>query len=103
MKNYTQIMSFLSSTEINRCKRNGLIPYGSYTGEEWLDYFNQQWVNRKLRRKLYTLYRLDILSIKREPLIFLDHNQEFRKKIYKDLDFAMGKLMDKILLGGKID
>lgn len=103
MTSYTQIMSYLSSSDINRCKRNGLMPYGSYTVEEWLNYFNQQWINRKLRRKLYTLYRLDILSIKREPFVFVSDNYQLGKEISHELDMAMEKLRDKILLGGKID
>lgn len=95
-------MSFLSSSDINRCKRNGLIPYGSYTVEEWVNYFHQRWVNRKLRRKLYTLYRLDILSIKRENFGFIgvSGNEDWYKEMVKNIQKQFLDAEDRAILGG---
>lgn len=62
--NYHIIASFLSSSEINRCKKNGLEWYTSHSIKEWNCYFSASWMPRKLRRKLRHLFHCDILPVK---------------------------------------
>lgn len=62
--NYHIIASFLSSSELNRCKKNGLKWYESHSVKEWNIYFSSSWVPRKLRRKLRHLYHCNILPVK---------------------------------------
>jgi hypothetical protein len=62
--NYNIIACFLSSSEINRCKKNRLEWYTSHSVKECNGYFNSSWMPRKLRRKLRHLYHCNILPIK---------------------------------------
>lgn len=65
MNSYNIIASFLSSSEINRCKKNGLQWYAPQTVQQWNDIFKQSWLPRKLRRKLRHLYDCDILPVEK--------------------------------------
>lgn len=58
MNTYGIIVSFLSSSELNRCKRNGLV---MWEANNWFDILKQPWLTRKLRRKIGHLWNLQIL------------------------------------------
>lgn len=62
--NYHIIAGFLSSSELNRCKKNGLKWFEYHSIKEWNDYFKAEWLPRKLRRKLRHLYHCNILPVK---------------------------------------
>lgn len=62
--NYHIIASFLSSSELNRCKKNGLKWFEHHSIKEWNDIFKTEWLPRKLRRKLRHLYHCNILPVK---------------------------------------
>jgi hypothetical protein len=67
MDNQSRILTYLSSSEINRCKKNGLNPFGQLSVSEWFDVFDSKWLTKKLKRKLKTLYFLNVLYIKNLP------------------------------------
>lgn len=84
MSNYNTIVRYLSSLELNRLHKNGVSINKQYTPHEWLSTFSATWVPRKLRRKLYTLYSLDILPVRTSPVIGVTYqNEEWFKEIGK--------------------
>ena len=103
--NYNTIASFLSSSEINRCKKNGLEWYTSHSIKEWNDYFKSEWMPRKLRRKLRHLYHCNILPIKVakwvEPVIDVETKALF-DKIGKEWAKQYLAIEDHYILTGEI-
>lgn len=101
--NYHIIASFLSSSEINRCKKNGLKWYELHSIKEWNSYFNASWVPRKLRRKLRHLNHCNILPVKIaayvEPVMDME-----TKKLFDEIGKAWQKqylaIEDEIILKG---
>lgn len=69
MDNYSKIMGFLSSSEINRCKRNGL---KVWEANNWVEVLKYDWLTRKLRRKIGHMFTLDILLNTYKPIIGID-------------------------------
>jgi len=69
MNDTQRILYYLSSSELNRCKRNGLNPTSNKIVDEWLVVLKSKWLTKKLKRKLWTLYSLDILHIQRKGFI----------------------------------
>lgn len=66
-KNYHQIMGYLSSSELNRCKKNGLYIWEGR--ENWMEVLKYPWLTRKLRRKIGHLLQLDLLPIVYKPIM----------------------------------
>lgn len=103
--NYHTVASYLSSSEINRCKRNNLQWYVSKTPFQWIEAFKQKWIPRKLRRKLYTLYTLDILPVIQQeyvvgvgmenPNLFTELAQAFAQKYLEAEDETILKGLGK--------
>lgn len=66
MDNYSKIMGFLSSSEINRCKRNGLKVWEAHN---WIEVLKYDWLTRKLRRKIGHMFHLSILKLEKIPIV----------------------------------
>lgn len=69
-----KILTYISSSELNRCKKNGLnilLPR-----ENWMDVLSYSWLTRKLRRKIGHLFQLDLLPIVYKPLITIATGDE---------------------------
>jgi|GEM_PF-2989824 len=100
MSDTERILKYLSSSEINRCRINGADLLASKTNSEWQEIFNQSWVNKKLRKRLYTLYNLEILPIKRPPLIGVSGNELWYKDMVKNIQQQYLDAEDRAILGG---
>jgi hypothetical protein len=63
-------MGFLSSSELNRCKKNDLCVWEV---NNWFEVIKQPWLNRKLRRKIGFLWNCHLLKeLPAKPLIGLN-------------------------------
>lgn len=62
-----QILTYISSSELNRCKKNGLNLL--QPREFWFDVLKYPWLTRKLRRKIGHLLMLDLLPVIYRPII----------------------------------
>lgn len=101
--NYHLIAGFLSSSELNRCSKNGLKWYEAHSIKEWNDHFKAEWLPRKLRRKLRHLYHFNILPVKTaawvEP-IMSDEDRDFFKEVRTAWAKAFLKAEDDAILKG---
>jgi len=85
MRDTERINKYISSSEKNRCNINGCDLFLSKSPKEWIAIFSSSWVNKKLRKKLYTLYQLEILPIKRAVFIGLYDNEPWLKDFKLEL------------------
>lgn len=102
MDNYQKIVSFLSSSELNRCKKNGL---EVYRPNNWIEVLKQPWLTRKLRRKIGHMFNLDILP-KYKNVIPIYGVGDMDYSVFKDLFDHLPKSYldaeDKFILTGKL-
>lgn len=101
MRDTERILKYLSSSELNRCRINGANLLTSKTHSEWKEIFNQTWINKKLRKRLYTLYNLEILPIKRTPFIGVSENEDWYKEMAKNIQQQFLDAEDRAILGGE--
>lgn len=83
--NTQAILKYISSSEHNRCKRNGLSLF--QPREYWYDVLKYDWLTRKLRRKIGHLLQMDLLPVIYKPPIGIYTSDP----IYKDLGMRMLK------------
>lgn len=101
--NYSTVAGYLSSSEINRCKKNGLDWYNSRSVKEWHSVFAADWLPRKLRRKLRQLYHLDLLPVKIAKYIMpimTNEEQRIMDGFRADLAKAFMKAEDDVIMKG---
>jgi len=66
---YSTVMGFLSSSELNRCKKNGL---KVWEANNWFEVIKYPWLTRKLRRKIGHLWACNaLIELPRKPIIGL--------------------------------
>jgi hypothetical protein len=107
-QNYSTIMGFLSSSELNRCKKNGLYIWEGRNN--WIEVLKYPWLTRKLRRKIGHLLNCDLLPTIYKPVmgIFTPelHATEADYSLYKELGEMLQKQYlaaeDHYLLTGKL-
>lgn len=96
MSNSEKILTYISSSELNRCKKNGLNL--REPRELWINVLKEPWLTRKLRRKIGHLFQLDLLPTIPKKVIGLfnpsDYADEADYSLYKDL----GKMIQKQFL-----
>jgi hypothetical protein len=67
MTNQQMILTYLSSSELNRCKKNG---YDLFKPVDGWRVIGLPWMTKKLRRKIGHLWQLGVLpELPRKPLI----------------------------------
>jgi hypothetical protein len=86
-----QILTYISSSEFNRCKRNGLNLLEPR--KCWFDVLKYEWLTRKLRRKIGHLLQLDLLPVIYQPIIGLNDVDYsiFDLPQFKDMSMIMAK------------
>lgn len=67
MNYQSAILTYLSSSELNRCKKNGLKVLEPR--KVWFDVLSEPWLTRKLRRKLGHLIQLDLMPVIYQPIM----------------------------------
>lgn len=100
--NYHTIVSFLSSSELNRCKKNGLF---IWEPNQWFEVIKYPWLTRKLRRKIGHLWTLNILpELPRKYVIGI--GDEPANGLYKELSAILARKMlnseDYYILHGEL-
>lgn len=99
--NRDAILTYLSSSELNRCKKNGLNLFEAR--ESWF-VLDRTWMPRKLRRKLGHLMQMDLLpKLPNKPIIGLysGYSADTFNEIMKDWNADLAKKLfdaeDKII------
>ena len=96
MNSQQAILTYLSSSELNRCKKNGLNLL--QPREYWFDVLKYPWLTRKLRRKIGHLLQLDLLPVIPQKVIGIFNPADFANDADYSLYKELGEMLQKQFL-----
>lgn len=94
--NQNAILTYISSSELNRCKKNGLNLL--HPRSLWIDVLKYEWLTRKLRRKIGHLFQMGLLpTIPKRTVGLFTPDKYADNGLYNEISELRKMLLDQFL------